>query len=287
MIERLPGAVVLLAAVLCGCSTEKKADAAQPPKMKDGSVAPRPTVLAVPASPYQATNVSGGAKLTGTVDFNGQFPADTVIALPPDLIGCGQKITDKRVEHTGTRVNGAIVWISDIRTGKPLPLARRFEIANEDCLITPKVQAVIAPATLNFVSDDVALHRNKIINVGTGELEGVAPFNDNGEVVPFDGLLNGTEQLEITCDLHPWSKSWILVLDHPYFAETAANGTFSIDDVPPGTYHVRAWHPLLGMAEQTVTVSAGQAASAAFNISGSPAASAPVPASQPAESSGH
>jgi len=267
MIKRLSGAAVLmLTAVLSSCSTDKKADAAQPPKAKEGSVAPRPTVVSAPSSPYQATNVTNGVRLTGTIDFDGPLPADTVIQLPADAVGCGQRITDHRVERTGTRIGGAIVWITDIRSGKALPLARRYELANDDCMLTPQVQAVVSPSTLNFASEDVAIHRDRIINVGTGELEAIAPFNDNGEVVPFDSLLTGTEQLEITCELHPWSKAHILVFDHPYFATSEKNGTFAIDDIPPGTYHIKAWHPLLGVAEQSVTVSAGQTPSVALKL---------------------
>jgi hypothetical protein len=285
MIQRLSGAVFLMAVALCGCSTDKKADAAQPPRMKEGSVAPRPAVVSMPSSPYQVTNVTGAGRLTGTVDFDGQFPADSVINLPPDLMGCGQRITDHVVDHNGTKIGGAIVWISDIRSGKPLPIARRFELTNEDCVLTPRVQAVIAPATLNLVSEDVAIHRDRIINVGTGELEGIAPFNDNGEVVPFDKLLDSPAQLEVSCDLHPWAKASILVFDHPYFAQTEQAGTFSIDDVPPGTYHVKAWHPALGVSEQTVTVSAGQAANVAFHI-GAASSAAPSPAAAPVSDSG-
>jgi len=98
MIQRLSGAAVLmLTAVLSSCSTDKKADAAQPPKAKEGSVAPRATVISVPSGSYHATNVTGGVRLTGTVDFDGPLPADTVIELPPNAPGCGQRITDHRV----------------------------------------------------------------------------------------------------------------------------------------------------------------------------------------------
>ncbi|HKY97543.1 MAG TPA: carboxypeptidase regulatory-like domain-containing protein [Gemmatimonadaceae bacterium] len=276
MIHRLSGAVLLLAGVLGGCSTDKKADAAQPPKLKEGSVAPRPTVVTQPATKYQPQTVTGGVRLTGTVDFDGPLPADTVIELPPDAPGCGQRITDHRVVHTGTRIGGAMVWINDIRTGKPLPVTRRFELTNEDCMLSPQVQGVVAPATLDVTSNDVALHLNHIVNVGTGELEAIAPFNDNGEVVPFDRLLDHTEQLEISCTLHPWSKAWILVFDHPYFATTEKTGAFSIEDIPPGTYHVKAWHPLLGVAEQTVTIAAGQTPTLSLKL-GSAAAPRPAP----------
>lgn len=275
MIGRWSGALLALAVVVSGCSTEKKADAAQPAKPRDGSVAPRPTVVSRPSTPYRPRAVTGGVRLTGTLDFDGVFPADTVIELPPDAARCGQRITDHRVDHTGTRIGGAVVWLTDIRSGKALPVGRRFELVNENCMLAPQLQAVVAPSTLNVVSEDVALHTNRIINVGTGELEGIAPFNDNGEVVPFDHMLDTTEQLEITCDLHPWSKAWIVVLDHPYFATSEKNGTFSIDDIPPGTYHVKAWHPLLGSAEQTVTIAVGQPASVALKI-GAPAPAAPI-----------
>src|SRR4029078_9365712 len=106
---------------------------------------------------------------------------------------------------------------------------------------------------------------------GTGELEAIAPFNDNGEVVPFDSLITGTEQLEVTCELHPWAKAHILVFDHPYFATSEKTGTFAIDDIPPGTYHVKAWHPLLGVAEQSVTIAAGQPVSVALKLGSAPA----------------
>ena len=77
MIGRLSGAILLLSAVVNACSTEKKADAAQPPKMKEGSVAPRPAVVSQPAGEYRQQTVTGGVRLTGTVDFDGSLPHGT------------------------------------------------------------------------------------------------------------------------------------------------------------------------------------------------------------------
>jgi hypothetical protein len=273
MIQRLSVALVLSVSVLSGCSGEKKASAAQPAAVKEGSVPPRKSVVATPSEAYRPVQVSGGGTLTGTVDYDGTVPQDSVFQLSADQqVGCGQTISDKAVDIAGTRVAGVVVWITDIRTGKPLPVARRFELVNSDCLLSPRVQAVFAPGTLNVTSEDVAIHRDKIVNVGTGEMVGVAPFNDNGEVVPFDHLLDKPAELEINCELHPWSKAYILVFDHPYFATTAQGGTFSIDDVPPGTYHVRAWHPVLGLSDQTVTITAGQSSSLALKLSSAGAA---------------
>lgn len=270
LVFRVSGAVLFTSALLAGCSTDKKANAAQPAAAKEGSVPPRPAVISASTEPYRAVQVTGGAKLSGTVDFDGVIPRDSTITLPAENAGCGQTITVKSVENTGTRIGGAVVWITDIRSGKPLPLQKRFELVNEDCQLSPQVQAVVTSGTLNVASEDVAMHLDRIINVGTGALEGIAPFNDNGEVVPFDRLLDKPAQLEVICDLHPWSKAHILVIDHPYFAMTERSGSFTIDDVPPGTYRVKAWHPLLGIAEQTVTLGAGQPASLALKLAPAP-----------------
>jgi hypothetical protein len=40
----------------------------------------------------------------------------------------------------------------------------------------------------------------------------------------------------------------------PYYAVTDATGSFSIEDLPPGTYRLKAWHPILGTKEQELTV---------------------------------
>ncbi|RMF21614.1 MAG: carboxypeptidase regulatory-like domain-containing protein, partial [Deltaproteobacteria bacterium] len=56
------------------------------------------------------------------------------------------------------------------------------------------------------------------------------------------------------------------VLKHPFYAVSAADGTFSIDGVPPGTYTLEAWHERFGTRTATVTVSDGQAATADFTF---------------------
>jgi len=273
--------VAFASLLLYGCSAEKPASAAQPKKPKEGSVAPRPSVVSVPTQPYREISVASPGKISGAVEFDGAFPADTVIQLPPSETGCDQSITDHRVERSGNRVTGVAVWLTDIREGKPVPIERRFELTNENCLMDPKVQAVTTGGTLNVISADPATYNDRIVNVGTGELQGLAPFNDNGQVVPFDGLLAKPAELEVTCEFHPWMRSYLIVLDHPYFAMTGKAGDFSIDGVPAGTYHLRAWHPILGLVDQTVTVAGGGTATVSMKLPGEKAPAMPAPPSAP------
>jgi hypothetical protein len=261
-------AVICVIALGTACSGDKPASAAQPRDKKEGSVPPRPAVVTTPAQPYRAVNVAAGGKIVGTVQFDGAFPADSVIQMAAVQGGCGQSVVDRRVERSGNRVAGVVVWLTDIREGRPIPLERRFELENEDCVMVPRTQAVVVGGTLNVISADVAMHRSKIVDVASGDVVGIAPFNDNGQVVPFDRLLKKTAQLEVVDELHPWSKAYLVVLDHPYYAVSGKSGDFSIDGIPPGTYRLRAWHPALGLVDQTVAVTASGQANVALKLPG-------------------
>ncbi len=60
---------------------------------------------------------------------------------------------------------------------------------------------------------------------------------------------------------------WIYVTDNPYAVAVDADGHFTIDDISPGTYTVKAWHPYLGMQEQEITLSAKETSEIAFQFS--------------------
>jgi hypothetical protein len=42
--------------------------------------------------------------------------------------------------------------------------------------------------------------------------------------------------------VHPWMFAYAGVVDHPYFAVSAEDGSFKIANVPPGEYVVEAVH---------------------------------------------
>jgi len=285
MLRRFFGFSVVIIAAL-GCSRDDTASArtrngAHGP---DDGVPPRPSVITPANQPYKVVPVVGGGAITGTIDLEGSPPVAAIIRPTVDQGVCGNSIVEKNLTLSGTRIGGAIVWLTDIRSGKALPLERRFELNNSNCMLDPYVQAIATGGTLNVGNDDRLVHTNRFINVGTGKIAGIAPFNDDGEVVPLDGFSEPAE-IEVVSDKHPWTRAWIAVLDHPYYAQTAANGTFTIDAIPPGKYRVRAWHPALGFTDDSVTVLAGQQVTAAFRIRPS-ATTAPTPFRQPPTDSG-
>jgi len=73
--------------------------------------------------------------------------------------------------------------------------------------------------------------------------------------------------LKFQCDVHPWMFAWVSVFDHPYFAVSAADGKFTIKNVPAGKYTLEAVHRKLGTQTAEIEVKAdGAAQNFAFEV---------------------
>ena len=72
----------------------------------------------------------------------------------------------------------------------------------------------------------------------------------------------------IQCDIHPWMKAYIAVVPHPYFAVTGDDGTFALNDLPPGDYTIEVWHEKYGTQEQQITVDPDSSQEIEFSYTG-------------------
>ena len=72
-------------------------------------------------------------------------------------------------------------------------------------------------------------------------------------VKKFDGP---AAVIKFKCDVHPWMTGYVAVTDHPFFAVTGDDGSFTIPSVPAGTYTIEAWHEKLGAKTASVTLGA-------------------------------
>lgn len=53
-------------------------------------------------------------------------------------------------------------------------------------------------------------------------------------------------------------------MDHPFFAVSSDDGTYTIDGLPPGEYSLETWHEKLGRQRETITVSDSDLADLSF-----------------------
>lgn len=195
--------------------------------------------------------------MRGTVEVAGALPPDSVVRPVSDQEICGDSLVDVTVEQDGGRLAGAVVWLAGVRSGKRLPLARRYEMNIESCRMSPRTQAVFVGGTLNVHNSDRLQHRTRFVRQGTREPVAIVPYSDEGQLVPVTAALERPGVVEARCDLHPWGRAWVAVFDQPYFAVTAGDGSFTLDSVPPGKYTLLAWHPRLGVVRDTVRVRGG------------------------------
>ena len=112
--------------------------------------------------PYTPRQLEAFGRATGFVEIDGAAPPDTVLQPPSDQVACGLAFTRRGIERRGNRAAGVVVWIDGLRSGKPLPIERRFEIANDRCMLVPEVQTAIAGGTLNVQNLDATEHRTRI-----------------------------------------------------------------------------------------------------------------------------
>jgi plastocyanin len=67
---------------------------------------------------------------------------------------------------------------------------------------------------------------------------------------------NESCEIPLLCNVHAEMSAFVVVLDNPYFSVTGKGGAFIIENVPPGTYKLNAWHESLMTVSKEVTVEA-------------------------------
>lgn len=214
----------------------------------------------VAGPPYAVGRVTGPGTVSGTVRLDGNPPIDTTTITRDQKI-CGTGAPGRIAAASGGLAD-VLVWIADVRTGKPMPIEKRLELDSEDCVLEPRVQAATVGSTVNVFNDDRLLHRLVFVRAGTHDTLTVMPFFNDGQIVASEKLAKKPGIVAVTCALHPWTHGYIAVFDHPYFAVTDKSGRFAIDSLAPGTYKVMLWHEGMGEPiEKKITVAAGGTAS--------------------------
>lgn len=206
---------------------------------------------------YTVAPVAHGGTVSGTIRLDGAPPIDTTAAVTRDQKICGTHATG-RITATAGGLADVLVWVSDVKAGKPLSSDKRVDLSSEDCLLDPRVQAAVAGSTTNVFNDDRVIHRLVFVRAGTRDTLAVMPFFTDGQIVATDRLTARPGIIAVTCTVHPWTHGYIAVFDHPYYDVTEKDGRFSIDSLPPGSYRLMVWHEGMGTPiEKKFTVSAG------------------------------
>ncbi len=219
-----------------------------------GSEDSAPAPSAAPAAPPAAV---GNATVSGTVTLASGEDMDITIQMNADPVCAGLHEGDVQsetmvIDDEGNLANVFIYVKSGLSGSFPAP-SQAAIISQKGCLYTPHVLGLQVGQTLKVVNQDPTLH-----NVHASPKEN-AEFN---QAQPFQGMelertFDSTEvMIPFKCDVHPWMSAYMAVLDHPFFAVSATDGSFSIEGLPAGTYTLEAWHEVLGTQSAEATVEA-------------------------------
>ena len=203
---------------------------------------------------YREMTVNNGAVISGEAVYAGAPPGPFVVWVKKDAEVFGEKIPDDRlVVSRAGKIKNVVVTLEGISEGKPWP-DQRPQLANKGGRFLPHVQIVRTGTPLEIVNRDPVLHNTH------GYQDGRTVFNlaqPNANQV-IKRPLRRAGLIDIMCDSHDWMSAWIMVQGHPYVAVTGEDGAYAINDVPPGTYTLTAWHEKLGRQQHQVTVKAAE-----------------------------
>jgi plastocyanin len=132
-------------------------------------------------------------------------------------------------------------------------------IDQNGCMFTPHVVGLVAGQSLKVLNSDGVLHNVHLTGKANREINKAMPAFTKKMVLPGTNFAK-PEIIPLKCDAHPWMAGYVVVAANPYFAVTAADGSFEIKDVPAGNYVVEVWHEYLGAKTQNVQVGDGIAA---------------------------
>jgi hypothetical protein len=215
----------------------------------------------------QKVNAAGEGTITGTVKLDGAAPHMRGIDMSKDP-WCVKQHADSPghletwVVGSGGGVENVVLyidgWTGAAQTETSVPV---FDQKN--CMYTPHVLALDTNQDFKVITSDQTAHNihplpNPMINVGWNQSQPPgAP--------PVTKAWKNTEVIPVQCNIHPWMHGWFVVVKGPY-AVTDDSGHYTIKNVPPGSYTVKAWHEPDETQTAKVTVAAGASATADFTF---------------------
>ena len=201
----------------------------------------------------------GSGSISGKVTFAGMAPAPDKIKTSADpkcheMHKAGLERHSVEIKDGG--VGNTLVYVKNAPAGGSTDHMEEVVLDQRGCMYYPTMLAVRVGEPIKIRNSDDTLHnihprptKNAEFNIGQPRkgMETTKTFDKEEVMIP------------VGCDVHPWMRSYIAVLSHPYFAVTKEDGSFEIKGLPAGEYEVEANHPKLKTTTAKVTVKDGDA----------------------------
>jgi len=227
---------------------------------------------------YKVITVDNGGTLKGQVTLAGPIPKARSFHLinAPNIEFCS-RISDGKghrllFDFTVSQNRGlkdTIIALTNIKKGKPF--SQDMQIFHIDrCRANNYVIGIKNSENILIENIDPVQHE-----IATYEVRNIySNQTTNRPVIPKSSQVRSAfvrqdaEEFTIKCNLHPFLQTHGYIVENPYYAVTDSKGNFSINDIPPGTYEVVAWHTYIPKKKGRVTISASNETRIDFEFNG-------------------
>ncbi len=150
------------------------------------------------------------------------------------------------------------VYVDALPGKKFDPPAEHVVVDQRKMNFVPRVTVVLGGTTVDFVNSDAVGH-----NVYWPSISGNKKLAHNlgiwpkGEKKSFQ--FNDPGVASLLCNVHSEMSAFVVIAPTPYFAVTDSDGSFEIENIPPGTYTLKTWSEDGKVTTQSVTVASGAA----------------------------
>lgn len=221
------------------------------------------------AAVYEEVAVPDGGSVSGKLSFEGALPAGAVekIAVTKNPEICDPENTGFRevvwVDVKNGALRGAFVFIDKIDRGVkwPDPAGGHYLVEQKGCSFRPWAQVIKrGPIIIRHSDGEGVLHNinaREMIGVEKGRQVKRTIFNF-GQPEPGDieKILKPRRSpyIALNCEAHSFMFGFVFSPTHPYAVVVNDDGSYAIDNIPPGEYTLKAWHPTLGVRQSSLTI---------------------------------
>jgi plastocyanin len=152
----------------------------------------------------------------------------------------------------------AVVFLEsfDVPDNSPLRAQRlpagRARMDQRSETFAPHVLAIDVGTRVEFPNNDQTFH-----NVFSLSKTKQFDLGRYGRGKSMTETFNKPGIVRVFCDIHSHMNAYIVVFNHPFHAMTDDDNRYRIDNIPPGTYAVTAWHEGEARDTRSVTIPPG------------------------------
>jgi plastocyanin len=182
--------------------------------------------------------------------FGGDAAAAKMITPDKDKEFCGKHdIPDERllVDSASKGVRNVILYLYAGRSGKvekihpdqAKPSDDKLVLANMYCRFEPHVLVLRPGQTINVTNPDEVGHNANFNFVKNKPQNFTIPTGGEKPITITDAE---PAPIPVDCNIHPWMRAYLVVMDHPYVGVSAVDGTMEIKNLPVGKHEFRIYH---------------------------------------------